>query len=148
MGNHLLVERAVRTKLDAYEDEYELWKADHDLAMRYFDFCDHVAEGIKLYRGICRLDEHWREEVLSKRLEHDPDFTGRISELFTKVSRLMRQTRDTLLPEFERQFAVVDKADEFRACCKELEDIHTSDADFFNHDALVDLRDAALDEVG
>ena len=142
------IERVVRDKVHVYEVEYDFWKADHDAAIVYFDFRDLLRDGIKLYRDICLLDENWRAAVYSKDVEYDTDFSGKLGELFASMFRLLCQTRDALLPYFEQEYDHVEHADEFRECCKELENIHTPDADFFCHDELVDLRDAALDEVG
>ena len=148
MCSYRVIERVVREKVVGYQVEYEAWTTDYNAVMLYYDFRDWLESGIKLYRNICLLDENWRIAVLTKKIEHDTDFAGDLRELFVKMARLLCRTRDTLLAHYEDEYGDVEHAEDFRRCCNELTDMLTPDADFFNHDALVDLRDAALDEVG
>ncbi len=142
------VKRVVRDKVNAYHDECELWKLDHDQAMLYFDFRDFLCEGLALYRDICRLDENWRSDVYQSKIEYDADFEESVSNLFRRFAKLAFRIETELLPWYEQRFGDVDKADEFRACCNEMRGTITNDGDFFMSDELVKLRDEALDEAG
>lgn len=145
MADLTLVQRVIRDRINTYQDEYDLWKADHKLAMVYFDFCDLLREGLELYKELCRFDEGWRREVFRQKIPYDPEMAARLDELFKKFAHTALGIEAALLPAFEQHYGVVE-GDEFRSCCRELRGILTADGDFFVGDALVSLRDSALDE--
>lgn len=140
-----LVQRLIREKVDSYEDEYDLWKADHKLAMLYFDFCDLLRDGLELYRDICRLDENWRRMVYRDEIPYDPDMAAKIAELFPRLGRMLFSIESDLLPFFAKNYGVED-GEEFGKYCNELRGVLTKDSHFFDHDALIKLRDDAVDE--
>lgn len=146
----LIAEHLVRDKLGTYMDEYDLWKDDHEQAMLYFDFCDLVIDGIKLFRDICRLDEQWRSDVFQKKIEYDNDFDEKISSLFWQLAKISLRVESDMLPQAEADFGEVNKADEFRSVCESLRGIITPDDEFFQHEKLLDLQKQAIleDEQG
>lgn len=143
----ILVEKIVRERLDAYEDEYDVWKADHAQAMLYFNFCDLLEEGVRLFNSICRLDENWRGDVAKKRTEYDEDTHSKIFDLFRRWAKIGRRIDEQLLPWFVQEYGGdVKSSKEFLACYREVQGILAKDEDFFNGESLSALRDQAIDE--
>lgn len=140
------IPRIIKGRVAIFRRESELWKSDHEEAMRYFDFCDHLNTGIHLYNEICRLDENWRESVHSQKCPYDSSQHRRIMALFLTLARVAFDVEGQLLPKYESQFGVQDGA-EFRKVCRELRGIVSEDASFFDSEALAALRDEALEAV-
>lgn len=142
-----LVEKIVRERLDAYEDEYDLWKTDHEQAMLYFDFCDLLDEGVRLFGSVCRLDENWRSDVANGRIEYDKDTRARILAHFRRWATIGKRIHEQLLPWVVAKYGNdVEHSAEFLNCYREIQGILTDDKDFFVGDKLHDLRDHAIDE--
>jgi len=141
----LQVEHIVRDKVDAYEDECDLWKSDHTLAMLYFDIQGLVNDGIKLFHDICRLDENWRTEVLSGQIAYDVDFEDKLRSLIHRFHRTTLSISRDLIPAIEPEFKV-ENADKFRKVCDEVGGMVTPDNEFFCHTKLAKLRDEAISD--
>jgi hypothetical protein len=142
----LQVEHIVRDKIDAYEDECDLWKADHERAMVYFRFCDLLRDGIQIFHDICRLDENWRLGIFKGNIPYDASFDGKIRSLVDRFYRTTISIERDVLPAFETQFGAVEHAVEFRSVCKDILGMMSADDEFFKDDALLTLRDRAIED--
>jgi len=142
----LQVEHIVRDKVDAYEDECDLWKADHESAMLYFDIRDLISDGIKLFHDLCRLDENWRADVLEGKTPYDADFEEKLRSLVSRFQRTTLSIKRDLLPTIEKE-SEVEQADEFRKVCEEVQGMVTPDNDFFRHEKFDSLRESAIMEL-
>ncbi|MBI1902001.1 MAG: hypothetical protein HYS13_12935 [Planctomycetia bacterium] len=98
-----------------------------------------------MFDVIVRLDERWRRDVYRAKVEYSPTDAEAIHQLFVDWHRPCAKVLDQL-EAFERAGLDVKWAREFRARCREAEGILTPDARFFADDALVRLRDEALDQ--
>jgi hypothetical protein len=132
-------------KARIFRQESELWKRDHALAMAYYDFQDFLEFGINFFDSLTKIDEDWRLRVLKHELEYDPVVADKILGLYkmfladcTEIERMV-----SLL---EQTFGNVVNAAEFRSRYREARGIVTPDEQFFVGDALVNLRDAAIEE--
>ena len=134
----------VRREIELYRDVSEVWKADHEAAMACMDFQDLLAKGIAAFESINRIDEAYRRAVFSGS-EFDEAVSGQITELYEMISEPCEGILETLA-RFERAGFNVDAAERFRSCCRELAGILTDPADFFSDEALVRMRDKAIDE--
>lgn len=140
-----LVGRVMREKMDAYEDECEVWKADCELAMTYFNFRDFLEESASLFQSLVKLDEAVRAEIYKS-----PDAQD-FQDSLTQVDTLLRRWLNTsqivatrLLPCFEDKFDSVEK---WRAAHDEAVAMLKAPEDRFAERAqIIDLRDAAIDE--
>lgn len=139
------VHRVIRDKVNSFQDECDLWKQDYKAAQLYFDFCDLLKDGAELHKEICKLDENWRLDIYRGVVPFDPEMDQRIGELFRRLAGIMFTIERDLLPHFDRE-SDVDDAGEFIKICRELRGILTDDKDFFADDALIALRDDALDQ--
>lgn len=138
------VQRIIRGKVTNLQDEYEVWQADHKMAMAYFNFCDLVNSTLELYEDICRLDENWRKCVHRGDCKYERVDDAMISDLFHSLANVAFGI-EGMLEYFDNNYGV-EKAQEFGKLCTELRGIVTADHDFFEPDSLSKLRDEALDE--
>jgi hypothetical protein len=123
----------------------EQWKANHGAAMSCRNVEDLVRLCIETVEWINREEENWRSSILSGVTSYSE---AEERSFATMYERWLRMCRDFLKPilRLESQGFVVDMADRFRAHIREIEGILTPDAQFFAADALVRLRDEAIDE--
>jgi hypothetical protein len=139
------VQRLIRDRVDAFQDECDLWRQEYQAAQLYFDWRDLLHEGVELYHELCRLDENWRRDVYCGG-SYEEDFAQRVDELFRRLGRAMFTIEKDLVPLYEREHGT-HGAEEFRKCCREIRGILTPDQQFFAGDALTALRDQALDQM-
>ena len=135
----------VRREIELYVDTSNFSIGDHEEALKCFDFQELLTKGVLAFSAICRLDERFREKVLSDPSKYTPAFDEFVLQLY----RLWHSPCESLLQkleEFEQLGYAVECGDDFRKCCREAVGILTADQEFFNGDALVALRDAALDD--
>ncbi|MEZ6115937.1 MAG: hypothetical protein R3C28_05105 [Pirellulaceae bacterium] len=91
-------------KVDAYEDEANLWREDHRLAMQYFTVQDLVNEGIDIFKQICHVDEEWRSALFEGSIEYDEDFDNNLIDLLKRFSRVSNSILNNLIPSVESAF--------------------------------------------
>ena len=140
-----IVQRLIRDRVDALQDQCDLWRQEYQTAQLYFDWRDLLHEGVELYCDVCRLDENWRRDVY-RGAPYGEEFAQRIGDLFRRLGRAMFAIEKDLVPLYEREHGT-HGAEEFRKCCRELRGILTPDTEFFDDDALAALRDQALDQM-
>ncbi|HUY37097.1 MAG TPA: hypothetical protein VMV69_30560 [Pirellulales bacterium] len=112
-----------------------------------FDFRDLVIQGNGLFDSINSLDDDWRLLVLSKALDFDPSFEGRIKRLYRSwlvTSRRVLEIFAELEDDYLARGFDIDPVRNLRSACGEAGGLLTSDSEFFNH-GLTDLRDEAID---
>ena len=134
----------VSNRVTAFREEVESWKTDHDLAMKCMDFESLLQAGLSVLDAIHSIDERCALAVRSGQAIADDDIQEAITRLYEDWSvpcaRVLQK-----LPEFEHAGYAVKYAPEIRAASREVAGILTKDADFFVGDAIVDLRDEAID---
>lgn len=123
----------------------EQWKANHIDAMSCRDVEDFLRLAVGAFDWIVREDENYRSDVAKGSVQYDQSVADNILELF-------RQWRDACthfirrVEECERLDFKVEYASQFRSYLREADGILTPDSEFLSHPALVDLRDAAIDD--
>lgn len=137
--------RYVRTNLRMYERDSERWKTDHREAMALYDFEDYLQFGIDVFDGITHWDEAWSLRVHKGLAPYRPEHESTIREAYGRWLRPC-EAIEQVLRQFEAKFGQVKHAEEFRRRCREAYGIAANDAEFFRDDALVSLRDDAVDE--
>lgn len=144
MGNDELdiVRRDVELYLDVVS---ESWRDDHEVAMACYRFQDILQRGIMLFDLLVRVDECWRKLVSDGKVSCDPNVPQILKKLLARWSEPCPEALRRL-EVFERNGFEVAFAEEFRSRCREAQGILTPDSAFFVDDALVSLRDAALDQ--
>ena len=117
----MTVYESARQAVDAYSENAETWKPDHDLAMACGQLEDLLLAGIESLRGILTCHQGWQEQVLSSQQEPDLAMDKAIWDMYAwwlrPCTRIKRELRF-----FERQGFTVEHAAEFRACLENLLD--------------------------
>ncbi len=125
--------------------EAEPWKEDHDTAMTGFCIEEMVSWGNRLFRGLSEDEETWHTQVFESKVAYDAEWQENLLELFRKwlkgSERLLTQIEWLEGSGFE-----VRGSGEFRQNCIEARGILTDDDKFFVGEALINLRDEAIDE--
>jgi hypothetical protein len=133
-----------RDSLLEFDRQTERWNADSKAAERCIRLELRLAIGILQYNMLNRIDEVWRTYVLRGAVEYSVKMDEQIGDLY----RLWYKSCARLLPHLaacEKEGFVVEGAMEFRSACREAEGILTPDDVFFSADALVELRDEAIE---
>lgn len=125
--------------------EAEPWKEDHDTAMICFSVEQMVSWGNRLFRGLCEDDEIWQTHVLESNVAYDSDWQENLLDLFRKWRRGSERLL-TQIEWLEGSGFEVRGSSEFRRNCIEARGILTDDDKFFVGEALINLRDEAIDE--
>lgn len=135
----------VRRQVELCDQASESWTSDHKDAMQCHDLQEWLAILISTYDLVVRLDERWRHAVFEKLEVHDPAVDREISDLFTRwkhaATIMERRIRDFETKQFD-----VDHAAALRKRLHEVTSLLTPDREFFTGQALVDLRDDAIDQ--
>ena len=137
--------KVVRSAIGSFKIEADEWKWDHDAAMKCYEFEDFLLVGIALFDAITQFDERHRARVLSGEIEFDPDH----SELVREAYKWWLEPSGSIaahIAKLRAQYGEVKNAEKFLSLCREAKGILTDDAAFFSGDALVALRDEAIDE--
>ncbi len=129
-------------QIEAYGREVERWRLEHDDAMKCRDFELLLKLGLDAFETLNRIDAEVTASVF--RGERDQADIGFV-ELVYRLWRVPAIEVERRLEDFERSGFRVEFADEDRAACREVDGLLTSDAGFFRGDALVELRDAAIE---
>ena len=112
---------SARQAVDAYSENAEAWKPDHDLAMACGRFEDLLLTGIESLREIVTCHQGWQEQVLSGQHEPDLAMDQAIWDMYAWWLRPYTRVRRELL-FFERQGFTVEHAAEFRNSLQKLLD--------------------------
>jgi len=130
--------------LSAYT-EIESWNSDHDLAMNYLDVEETIAWGNHLFQGLSENDANWHAHVFEGKIEFDQakadDMTRNYGAWLKASERLLEFVKE--LEAFGHEFS---GAVEFRANCAEARALLKSGDEFSPGDALIELRDRAVEE--
>lgn len=117
----MTVFESARQAVDAYSENAEAWKPDHDLAMACVRFEDLLQTGIESLREIEACHQGWQEQVLSGQHEPDLAMDQAIWDMYAWWLR-PRQRVKRELRFFERQGFTVEHAAEFRDALQKLQD--------------------------
>jgi hypothetical protein len=103
-----------------------------------------LALGIFVFERIGHADELSRAAIFGGKLPYDPAQEKEIEEHYREWADIAKSCL-TVLGLAEGNAIPLAGAARFRDCYHEVEGILTSDEDFFQDDALVELRDQALE---
>lgn len=123
----------------------EQWKANHIEAMAFWAFEDFLRFCIEAFDRIGRQDEGWRRLVLRGERSFSADEEKELLELYSLWERTCSKLLEPL-SVVEKRGYTIECAARFRACVREAKGILTADEDFFDSDALAELRDRAIDD--
>jgi hypothetical protein len=136
--------RLSRRMISAYAD-IEPWKEDHDRALFCYAVEDTISWGLLLFQGLSEEDANWHTQVLESKIPYDEAQEAELIENY----RNWLEASNRLLPtigQLEEWGFEVREAHEFRKKCQEARGVLTEDVVFFVDEALVNLRDEAIDE--
>lgn len=123
----------------------EQWKANNIDAMSCWDFEDFLCLCTEAFSRIGRQEDGWRRCIYDEQVVYSQDaekvFLGLYRDWLCVCKNLVLP-----LKHFENKGFIVCYANLFRSCIREAEGILTPDDKFFASDALVSLRDDAIDE--
>ncbi|MEW4568506.1 hypothetical protein AB1L88_11635 [Tautonia sp. JC769] len=136
--------REIEQYLAAYSEQAERWKLDHDEAMACVDLEQFLVLGLTLAFSIDMIDTNWRTAMLAGQVEYDP---AEEAEIQGRYRSWLAPSADILnrIEGMEAKGYKVRWADEFRRAYRDAVSLFVPDAEFFSGDALVELRDAAID---
>lgn len=132
----------VQSALNSYN---ESWQPDHAKAMACRDLEDWLIVGIGLFDAITTFDERHQLRVFSNDIPFDADHASIIKNAYRWWLGPC-DAIDAEITQLEKADFEVDHAQVFRSKCREAKGILTEDAEFFNSEALIALRDEAIDE--
>jgi hypothetical protein len=136
--------RFARMMISAYA-EIEPWKEDHDEAMVCFHVEDAISWGNVLFKGLSEEDAAWHTYVLESKIEYDEAYQKELLEAYQAwLGASMRLL--PLVERLEESGFEVRGSEQFRRNCAETKGILTDDDQFFVGEALINLRDEAIDE--
>lgn len=135
-----------RLRVFAHEVEAELWKRDHDEAMRCLSFEQTLSYGVAVFDLIIKLDEVGSEAVLEEDAAMVESFHASIRALL-KWWLQPCAFIESELEAFELKGYHVEAGADFRARHEEAKWILKDDALKFADPAFSELRDAAIDEL-
>jgi hypothetical protein len=122
----------------------ELWDADHKEVMACFSLESKLSRGVAIFDFITHIDESYRKAVLGGEAEFQPELFDAIAKLY-QVWKIPCDEALKELAKFEQNYTVAG-ADEFRRRCREVVGICTPDSEFFSSEAMITLRDEAIEE--
>ncbi len=123
---------------------------DFAVAILCFDFADLVVQGNNLYESINSLDNDWRKLVYMEVIPFAENFENRIKKLyagFLAVSKNVINLYGRIESQFVSRGFDTKPIHELRTAIREVEGVMIDDASFFTGTKLIDLRDAAIDDV-
>lgn len=130
--------------LAAYSAQAERWKRDHVEAMECRDLEQLLLMGLFLSLSIDLIDTNWRTAMLGGQVEFDP---AEEAEILGHYRTWLAPAADILarIEAMEAAGYKVQWADQFRRAHRDARAVFTADSEFFSSDALVELRDTAID---
>ena len=136
--------RIARERVGRYRDESDDLMRRHAEAIDCRDCEDFLQLGIEAFNWLGRADQTIRQEVFAGRLEHDPEVDSALAALYSEWLKPCGYAEHWVAVQRERGFRV-DNLEEFRKCCREAQAIAEANAGLLENDAIVELRDAAID---
>ncbi len=137
-------------KLRIYREEAESWQAEHQQAMFCFDLHDILKEAIHYYQLITELELDWRDWSFENPDRFDAEIEKRIRSLF-EMWHATSKNMSSLLGDLEGQYRErgfdSNLMLEFRRCLQNAESVLADQHSYFVSDAMVNLRDAAIDDL-
>ena len=137
-----------RTQLELDSDEALMQVSA--LAILCFDFADLVGQGNSLYDSINSLDNDWRNLVYTEVIPFAESFENRIKRLYEKWLDVSNRVID-LYAKIESEFVSrgfdTTPVHSLRKAVREVQGMLVHDSAFFCGAKLVELRDAAIDDV-
>ena len=116
----MTVYESARQAVDAYSENAEAWKPDHDLAMACGQLEDLLLAGIRSLHEIAVYHQGWQKQVLSGQQNPDLAMDQAVWDMYAwwlrPCTRVKRELRF-----FERQGFTVEHAAEFRDCLQNLQ---------------------------
>jgi hypothetical protein len=131
-------------------DSNEALMQDSTLAILCFDFADLVGQGNCLFESINSLDNDWRKLVYTEAIPYMPSFEARIKRLYVNwlnTSHRVVELYGKVESEFLSRGFDTEPIHLLRKAIREVEGMLTDDSVFFCSEKLVELRDAAIDDV-
>lgn len=117
-------------------------------AVTCFDLADLISQGVDLFESIGSLDEDWRLLVFENTLPYDKNFEQRVVNLYKlwlAVSEHVLSIYERLAAEYNGRGFDGARVQKLHSAVREAKGVLTDDAAFVADDALVNLRDEALD---
>jgi hypothetical protein len=112
---------SARQAVDAYSENAEAWKPDHNLAMACGHFEDLLLKGIQSLGEIVAYHQSWQQQVLSGQQEPNLSMDQAIWDMYAWWLRPCKRVKRELR-FFERQGFTVEHAAEFRDSLRKLLD--------------------------
>jgi hypothetical protein len=107
-------------EIDTYAQS---WKAQHEeVGEVLWPFEDHLAIGVALFRMVREQEEAWRDRILRGIQDFDPRFDEGFQLIYRCWLQPFREITQRLA-QLEQAYGSVKHADEFRAACREIQDI-------------------------
>lgn len=136
---------SVRQRLEDYGEQVDVWKNDHQRAMYCMEFELLLEHGLSLLAQLNSIDEKIRLKFFRGEVEYDSQYddilTGYYQQWLKPCDKLLAE-----LKSLKNEGFSVERAEEFRSACREVQGILTDDDEFFTGDALKVLQDQAIDE--
>ena len=121
VGATMNVFESARQAVDAYSENAETWKPDHDLAMACVHFEDLLLKGIQSLGEIVAYHQTCQQQVLSGQVEPNLSMDQAIWDMYAWWLRPCKRVKRELR-FFERQGFTVEHAAEFRDSLRKLLD--------------------------
>jgi len=131
--------------VEEYSRRAEGWQADHAEAMACKNLEDLLLLGVSLSFSIDLIDVHWRDAMMAGRTPYSSSDEEEIMGFY----RTWLVPSDRMLASIALMEAAgfeVNLADQFRRACREAKAVFVADSDFFTGDAIVEMRDRAIDD--
>ena len=144
MNIESLALRTARNRIRDYQDESTDLMNKHAEAMDCRDCEAFLQLGIDAFRWLARADEMIRASVYGSVREYDSELDVAIATLYAEWLRPCDFAEAWIARQEERQFRV-DNLEEFCRCCSEVRAIVEANEGLLANDALVELRDQAVD---
>jgi hypothetical protein len=133
---------AAKRQIDIIDEQ---WKENHLEAMSCWAFEDLLRLCVETFERIGRHDEGWRSSVFRGELPYSYEEEENLLALYADWKDVCEHFL-VPLSSFEARGYVIECAERFRSCIGEAHGISTPDAEFFVGDAMVDLRDKAIED--
>lgn len=132
-------------EVDRYKGDVQDWKRAHDdLAERCWPWEDLAGKANLIFGQILKLDNDVQADVLTGLIEFDPEMDQRITKVLEEWLKVSCEVFPHLA-QLKQEFGHVDGADEMRRNIRQATAILTPDANYFQGDELVRLRDEAVE---
>jgi hypothetical protein len=136
--------RTARLHVHNYSDQSDDLMRRHAEAIECRDCEDFLQLGIDAFKWLGRADRVIRSAVYRGVAEHDPSLDVALATLYAEWLRPCTFAERWIAQQESRGYRV-DNLAEFRVCCEEVRAIVEANEGTLENDALVALRDDAID---